>query len=114
MKNFFRIILVTFVWLSLLVVPYSLIAWACYAGLCGGGDNAEIGIKYGAFFPIFSIVYLFITILCISLYYFNRRFRRSIIILLIPVIALLPFVYVQFKISQIEDKYHIAALMHRS
>lgn len=105
MRNFFRKLIVIFAWASLLLVPYSLVAWACYAGLCGGGANGEIRVHYGSFFAYFAFGYLLICLFALITYSFNQRLRQSGWILILPYLALLPFIYVEFKVNQIQTAY---------
>lgn len=92
--------------LSLLVIPYSFIAWACYAGLCGGGASHEIGQKYGTFYGYYGFIYLPIIVVTLIAFFSQRKnLRNSIIILLMPIIALIPFIYVEINGTMIEKKY---------
>ncbi len=103
-----RTLLFILILISLLIVPYSLLAWSCYAGLCGGLPASEIGTKYAGFYGYFSWIYLLIVV---GSLYFSRQFKKrdaiknSVYCLLIPFIALIPFAYVELQATLIQNKY---------
>ncbi|KTD20809.1 Uncharacterised protein [Legionella lansingensis] len=107
MYAFFRTILITFLWLSLLIVPYALIAYACYAGLCGGPEAEEMRTKIGVqIWGYYIWLYPLIVFFCL---YFSRKFAKgtihSMVILVIPLICLLPAIYALSQERSISNKY---------
>ena len=107
MKKILRIVLMTLVLLSSLLVPYSFFAYICYAGICGGEAIAHERI-YANFYLNFCWIY--ILIILISLRFSNqafkkKQFNRSIIILLLPFLSLIPLLYVEYHIFLINAEY---------
>lgn len=94
-----RALLLLVIWLSLLLVPYSGIAYLCYLGLCGGAEAYEIGKKYVTFYGVFMWGY---PLLVFPSLYFSRR---SSYVLCIPLLALLAFLYVELDVMHIHAKY---------
>lgn len=107
MKKFLRAILFILVTITLLILipAYSLLSWSCYAGLCGGGMNAEIGAKYGDFYAMFGLIYPIIVLIVLITYFVYHRIKSFKMILIIPFLCLIPFVYVEFQAQQIANKY---------
>jgi hypothetical protein len=103
-----RTLLFILILISLVIVPYSLLAWSCYAGLCGGLPAAEIGANYAVFYGYFSWIYLLIVVASL---YFSRQLKKrdaikqSVYCLLIPFVALIPFAYVELQATLIQNKY---------
>lgn len=105
MKTLQRV-LITIVWLSFLAVPWALLSYVCYAGLCGGGVNHIIRLKYGTFYGYFGLIYPVVLIISLIGYYsLRKKIRHAIFILYIPIICLLALAYVEFKRMQIENQY---------
>jgi hypothetical protein len=103
-----RTIMIILILLSLLLIPYSLIAYACYLGICGGQPASEIGAKYTRFYGYFSWIYLIVVIVSLytsRLFKKKNQLKNSIYCLLIPFIALIPFIYVEWGAGVIQGKY---------
>lgn len=99
MYHFYRTTLITLLWFSLLVAPYALIAYLCYAGLCGGAEAEEVRSHpfYMKMWSYYIWLYPLIVFICL---YLSRRFSHnpiiSMLMLCIPMICLIPFVYLSF------------------
>ncbi|WP_019215710.1 hypothetical protein [Legionella tunisiensis] len=108
MYHFYRTLLITTVWLSLLAVPYMLVTYACYAGLCGGAATAEIRSEYPHYISIIGhSIWLYPLIAFYALYHSRKLAEnayRSTAILWLPLLCLLPFSYVMHKTNAIEAK----------
>ncbi|CEK11257.1 hypothetical protein [Legionella hackeliae] len=110
MYHFLRTVLLILVWLSLLVIPYAFISYVCYEGLCGGGAAGEVRSSpfYLKIWGYYMWLYPFIVF---GALYLSRRarlsgdFTSSLSILLIPLLGLLPLLYVSFQIGKINKKY---------
>lgn len=94
--------------LSLLVVPYSLIAYFCYLGLCGGRPASLIAEKYTSFYGYFFWIYFLVVVvsLIISRIFKNRQRFISTFFLLIPLLCLIPFAYVEYNVWVIQHDFY--------
>lgn len=108
-----RRILFWMVMLSLIVVPYSLMAYFCYEGLCGGAAATTIAKHYKNFYGYFWWIYLLVVIvsLIFSRIFKNRYANISFVFLLVPLLCLIPFVYVEYQADKIESQYHAHACL---
>lgn len=108
MYHFYRTFLITVIWLSLLTVPYMLIAYACYAGLCGGSAATAIRNEHPHYVSIIGYsIWLYPLIALYALYHSRKLAEnayRSTAILWLPLLCLLPFIYVMHKTNVIEAK----------
>lgn len=102
-----RTVLFYLVIFSLLSVPYSIFAYLCYLGLCGGAPASLVAKNYTAFYGYFIWVYPVITIaaLILSRIFKNSNLKLSILFLVVPLLCLTPFLYVEFKAEQITGNY---------
>ncbi|KTC96223.1 hypothetical protein [Legionella feeleii] len=108
MYHFYRTFLITVIWLSLLAVPYMLVAYACYAGLCGGSAATKIRNEHPHYISIIGYsIWLYPLIALYALYHSRKLAEyayRSTTILWLPLLCLLPFIYVMHQTSSIETK----------
>ncbi|KTC84220.1 hypothetical protein [Legionella brunensis] len=108
MHSFFRTILLVVVWISLLIVPYALISYLCYAGLCGGAAAAEIR-SHPFYVNIWSYYIWLYPLIVFGALYACRQLPKdsmgSLIVLLIPLLCLMPLGYFNYQINKISTKY---------
>lgn len=96
---FLRGVLITLLWLSLLLAPYSLLSYACYAGLCGGQEVSVIKATFSIdYFWIFPLIYPFLVGYCLfqsrqTRKQYGRESFHSIYPLIIPYLLVLPIIY---------------------
>ncbi|KTD12126.1 hypothetical protein [Legionella jamestowniensis] len=110
MYHFCRTILLVIVWLSLLVAPYAFFSYLCYAGLCGGIVAEEV--RRNSFYIKVWSYYIWLYPLIVFATLYLSRHRRlaedsagSLVMLLIPLISLLPLLYVHFQVKKISTHY---------
>src|SRR5579872_4646702 len=95
----FRTLMLTLIWFSLLTVPYMLITYACYAGICGGEGVAEFR-NHPYYVSIMGYsTWIYPLIVFCSLFLSRKLSNRpyySIFILFLPLVCLIPFGYVNY------------------
>lgn len=104
----FRKCLLVFVWASLLLVPYSFFSYLCYLGLCGGGESREIGSTYTEFYGYFCWIYFIIVMLSLLISKILNKLHHlniSTVVLCIPIISLVPYLYVEMHVESIHLKF---------
>lgn len=99
--------LLIFCWFSLLIVVYVFFEVVCYTGLCGGAASKEIAERFLTFYTTFLWVYPIVTLLSIfaSALLKYKYYLSAVACLCIPIISLLPFLYVEYVSYQINLKY---------
>lgn len=106
--NIFKKALLVFIWISFILVPYSFFAYLCYLGLCGGEESREVGLKYGSFYGYFFWLYFIIVIASLiasRLFTKANKQQISLFVLFVPIVSLLPFLYVTINVEIIHSKY---------
>jgi len=101
-----RKILLIIVGISLIIVPFCFLEYLCYLGLCPGAPS-EIKNKFLTFYGYFFWIYLLVALssMFVSHLFKITRPRLSCFFLIIPLICLLPYFYVEIKTNQIQNKY---------
>lgn len=112
-----RKILIITILVSLLLVPYSFFAYLCYLGLCGGGESHAIGMRFTSFYGYFSWIYFLIAIFSLIFsHILNKKnhAKISLGILYIPLIALIPYIYVEINAEIIHQEFQKKRLEYYS
>jgi hypothetical protein len=117
MKGFFRTLLLTIVWFSLLVAPLSFFQYICFSGLCNGPEVQKV--RSHIYYPtiIGLYIWLYPIIVFMSLYYARKTRNKPTgsFFIILPLICLIPFSLIQLsllkrdaKLSQDSGSYYQA------
>lgn len=92
---------------TLLITFLAFVQFICYYGLCGGEESSLISEQYLDFFEYFYWVYFLVSVISLIFYaYFkNKNTVTAFVFLLIPLLALIPYLYVEIKIQILHYKY---------
>ncbi|ASQ45395.1 hypothetical protein [Legionella clemsonensis] len=110
MYHFCRTVLLVVLWFSLLAAFYSFFSYLCYAGLCGGAVAEEIS-RNPLYVKILGYYTWLYPLIVFGALYLSRRRRQaedavgSLTILLVPLISLLPLIYIYFQVEKISNNY---------
>jgi hypothetical protein len=109
MYHFFRTLLIVIVWISLLiVVPYAFLESICYWGICGGPEVDEIRTHPHYISILSYYIWLYPLVVFAALFFSRRKSRQhvqSLLLVLVPIICLIPYLYVKFQIGKIQTNY---------
>lgn len=117
MYYFYRTVMLTLVWLSLLVLPFMAVSYLCYGELCGGPASGEIADHpyYLSIIGYSTLLYPFIVFYCL---YHSRQLTklsfRSTSILWVPLVCLIPFAYVTYQTRMVYAKYKQQEIAYHS